>query len=154
VTEAEWLVSGDPELMLDWLASRVSPRRLRLFACACSRLNWEDLPDQRFHAVILIGERLADGPVAKAELDVVQLGFERAVEDLYQEDIPTSVPRQLLFPMFTSSDAQECAALAAYQGQFSPSGFEGIEVELTHDQADILRDVAGNPFRAVRFEQR
>ena len=35
MNEAEWLVCGDPERMLDFLKGKVSDRKLRMFAVAC-----------------------------------------------------------------------------------------------------------------------
>jgi hypothetical protein len=35
MTEAEWLVCTDPDLMLKQVGRRASSRKRRLFACAC-----------------------------------------------------------------------------------------------------------------------
>src|SRR5262245_6634951 len=45
MTEAEWLACTDPEQMLRFVYGRVSNRKLRLFACACSRRIWHYLTD-------------------------------------------------------------------------------------------------------------
>src|ERR1043166_1706423 len=38
MTEAEWLASGDPTPMLDYLLRTVRDRKLRLLSCGCLRL--------------------------------------------------------------------------------------------------------------------
>ena len=44
MTETEWLSSSDPAAMLAHLGNNISPRKLRLFACACCRLVWDGTP--------------------------------------------------------------------------------------------------------------
>jgi len=47
MTESEWLAATDPKPMLEFLAAKASERKLRLFACACCRLIWHPLIDER-----------------------------------------------------------------------------------------------------------
>src|SRR4051812_9670823 len=67
MTEAEWLASRHPLLMLESLRARASERKLRLFACACYRRVWG-----RLHLftrqVVEVAERLADGAATEDDL--------------------------------------------------------------------------------------
>src|SRR5262245_12611643 len=60
MTEQEWLAATHPSPMLEFLHSKASDRRLRLFACACCRRAWHLLHDARTRALVLIAERYAD----------------------------------------------------------------------------------------------
>src|SRR5262245_55004925 len=69
-TEAEWFASIEPNPMLELLQKRKpkpSPRKLRLFSCACCRQLWAVLEDLCRQAVE-VAERFADEQATLAEL--------------------------------------------------------------------------------------
>jgi hypothetical protein len=70
VTESEWLSCDDPGPMLAFLRATggVSRRKLRLFACACCRHVWEELPEAADRAAVVAAERYADGLASGREL--------------------------------------------------------------------------------------
>jgi len=53
-------------IFVDWLKFKPTPRKLRLFACACAHTI--DLPDPRSRAAVEVAERFADGLVTEEEL--------------------------------------------------------------------------------------
>ena len=53
--------------MLEHLRGRASDRKLRLFACAYSRLQWNLLADKRSRKAIEVAERYADGSAGEPE---------------------------------------------------------------------------------------
>jgi hypothetical protein len=87
------LKCADPALMLEFLRSKASDRKLRLFACACARNIWRFFPGERSRHVVAVSERYADGLATKDDLKVARkrsshceastsrsLAFEAAIE--------------------------------------------------------------------------
>ena len=63
--EAEWLTCGDPERMINHLPGRRGyARKLLLLGCACCRLVWDQMPDERLREAVRTAERFADGEVS------------------------------------------------------------------------------------------
>jgi hypothetical protein len=65
VSLASLMTPGD---LLTLLESRLSARKLRLFACAVARTG--PLPDAAFHNSIAVGERYADGRAKEIDISV------------------------------------------------------------------------------------
>jgi hypothetical protein len=74
MTEAEWLSSTDPIVMLAELQrnARASDRKLRLFGVACSRRVWPWL-DALGRAAVEVAEGYADGLAGPEELRAARL---------------------------------------------------------------------------------
>jgi hypothetical protein len=68
MTEAEWLASTDPQLMLQHLRGKASDRKVRLFGVACCRRVWKSLEHEAFRQAVRRAESYADGLVGRAEL--------------------------------------------------------------------------------------
>ena len=120
MTEQEWLVSTDPTPMLEFLRGKVSDRKFRLFGVACSRRKWSSLSERQQQ--FLGGfERLAEEQIT----DPMVLG---ALGDPLEsaQETSDSVARE-------NAKEDEGPALAAERRQ----------------QAGLLLDIFGNPFRPV-----
>ena len=134
MTEAEWLAGDDPAPMLEFLASRASPRKLRLFAAACTRRAWDRVAAPG-RAAVEVAERFADGRATPAELRAARLACKDAGGGgaWYAAASRPAV-------------AARNAALSALAG-----GDPGAERAA---QAGLLRDVAGNPYRPAAVDKR
>jgi hypothetical protein len=179
MTETEWFNCPDPTPLLKFLRRRASGRKLRLFCCACCRRVWHLLTDESSRQAVEVAERYANGLAGRDELDAAhatvsqpRCGYLSRPEVLLVSEAYTDAA--MLWRL--SSDVARCAAElfgtsgwyaceeAALRGDSSnPGGFPyhhkdrrdaylwATEVE-RDKQAQVLRDVFGNPFRPVTVE--
>jgi hypothetical protein len=69
MTEEEWFVCADPQMLLHFLLGRASDRKFRLFACACCRdFFWTSLRKESSREAIRCAERFADGLIGAESL--------------------------------------------------------------------------------------
>jgi hypothetical protein len=67
MTDSEWQACDDSHDMLQFLRGRASERKLRLFAVACCRRVWDDIPPGVARRAVEEAERAADGLVRSDE---------------------------------------------------------------------------------------
>jgi hypothetical protein len=138
MTETEWLACTDPQPMLVAVWERLSDRKFRLFGCACCRRIWHLLTDPRSRRAVEAEEQHAEGLIGAAELRVAR----KAAADLPGAGMAV--------PSGRYCQAQHPASTAAW-ATFAAAGHDRLtrwEAE-KQAQADLLRCVAGNPFRRV-----
>jgi hypothetical protein len=139
--EAEWLASIDPEAMLAHVNRKVTARKLRLFACACVRRAWPLLSNERSRQVVEQAERFADGLIGKKELAAA-----RAAAPGRGEDRATD---------WVAKAAADCAiAGASWAVTTSTRALalsSAVAVAEHREQAALLREVMGNPFRKLEI---
>jgi hypothetical protein len=82
MTEAEWLACTEVGPMLAHLGDDVSPRKLRLFACACCRRIWYLMQDELIRKVVRIAEQHADGRAGVSRLRRVTVSAEGVAEGM------------------------------------------------------------------------
>ena len=68
MTEEEWVSRYDPSGMLGFLGTKVTDRKLQLFAVACCRRIWHLLTDERVRKVVEVLESYTDYLVSDAEM--------------------------------------------------------------------------------------
>ncbi len=158
MTEQEWLQSADPLAMLEIPFGGISARKLRLFGVSCCRQNDDVFDDPREQHAIVTAEKLADGSITEAECSKAAAGLydirDELTEKFRLEWEVISFPLCLLAPRFAKDDASYCARTIAEFARYSALAFDGIEHELMSRQADLIRDIFGNPFRPVAFDPR
>ncbi|MGE3804075.1 MAG: hypothetical protein AB7K24_05305 [Gemmataceae bacterium] len=153
MTEAEWLTDKQLDRLLGHVHNSVSPRKLRLFACACCRRLWP-IVDSWCHLLCALAERHAEGEATAAE-----------VSQVAQEAGDPDWTAALAFEEAASfGDMLEAASNAAGNAAFAwaddvarddrrGSQFESVRAREQERQCHLLRDVVGNPFRRVAIEQ-
>jgi hypothetical protein len=168
--EKEWLACNNPTKMLDFLRSRADSRRLLLLSSACCRLVWHLLTAPRARQAVEVAERLADGHATPEEKQRAWRGanaartaiwrYNRRVEGAHPQT--TEKERRAIqsavattswllgneFDLHAAALASDRAAQAARVHKGSTlRGERAI-------QANLVRDIFGNPFRPVTFDPR
>ncbi len=146
MTEEEWFDWRNPQPLLDHLTDRASARKLRLFACACYRRVWPD-PPLVYRDLVENAEKIAEGA-------------ERPPFDLDVEDYARGGTGSILVApgawevadRVAGGAAAECQAAWQRDHPWDEYGV-GYGAEQFH-QANLLRDIFGNPFRPVVADPR
>jgi len=140
MTETDWLTCRYSYDMLDHIALVASPRKLRLFACACCRRLWHQLPDESRH-VVVIAERHIDGQAPREDLLTAirsaPQGRKKSGAHWNSVQLKPFAQAQRTALTFKSENPIENAWDAARESM----------TLLESDQCDIIRDIFGNPFR-------
>lgn len=134
-----WLESSDPEWMLCQL-EHTSPRKLRLLACACCRSIWALFTDARSHHSVEISERFANGSASEEELRVALHATLGSTDDMAW--IAAWVA------MLEARTVAEVVVSHLVGVRRATKGREPVFI------ADMVRDVFGNPFMPVAFDDR
>lgn len=153
MTEQDWLTSQDPQAMLSVLNGekpwgQVSDRKLRLFACACVRQVWHLLTDDRSRNAVEVAERFADGEATAEERRV---GADAAYDAMGTP--PNYLPDMTNLPNGKWANAAAAATNACWHDDQSRAVIWQTQQAgaLPAVQANLLRDMIGNPFRPVRL---
>jgi hypothetical protein len=143
-------------------------RRLRLFTCACCRLVRDLMTDERARKAVPLAEGYADGQVSKDEMKAAHKAQAKAFSGLLNishqcgpgfcaADCAHIATISLLYPsgdggaIFGTRYARYAAEFSSRRSLYS-SPDDGPSTRSAQRQADILRDVFGNPFRPVAVD--
>jgi len=170
--EREWLTGADINEMVSHLETQFrmhrtkkGQRRLRLFTCACCRLVFDIMTDERARQAVFLSERYADGEVSKAEMKEAHLRqakkFGRVLNISHRQtaaDWAHAATISLLYPSGSGGAvfATQYARMAAEcLGRGGPSYLPdfGPGTASAKRQANLLRDVFGNPFHPVTVDR-
>ena len=145
MTEQEWFNCTEPMPMLELVRGKASDRRLRLFACACSRRIWHLLPDRRSRKALEASERFADGMITPEKLRFVR-GDVRWSANMATRKSDDSEGVKWIVAHLAEPDAQR-ALFAVWPAAY----LCGRETQQPL-QCAFLRDLFGNPFRSITID--
>jgi hypothetical protein len=159
MTEAEWLACKYPGSMLEFHRTR-RPRKRRLFAVACCYWMWDLLADERCQRALRAAEEMADQADHTEQWDPwnqmqdVLTEFDERAGELGASDAPVERMREALeavcevtHPNILNVAEQVARRAARAVRAHQPDDFFAGD----RAQADLLREIFGNPFRGVRF---
>jgi hypothetical protein len=135
------LASADPAAMLAHVRGTISDRRLRLFACAVCRSCWGLFTDERSRQAVEVAELYADGATSVAAL---HRAYQTVMPLLW---IPHDTARERL-----AADAAVWACARELRLPANPGAMTWLalaDLLPPADQAALLRDLVGNPWRAL-----
>jgi hypothetical protein len=141
MTEAEWLVCGDPRPMLALLRGDDCGRKLQLFACACGRQLWKYIEDDRTRKAVEAGEAFADGLIGNDARRAATVGAHEVTSRFANiSSLGANCARR------TGHEAAAAvnAWLEYHRSRFPEATPPG--------RAELLRDIFGNPFQPATFD--
>src|SRR5262249_25085679 len=150
MTEAEWPACGEPGPMLKVVQPKMGDRKRWLYASACGRTIWDLLSPERGRTAVRILEDHADGLASWDELrEEYRTDIMIQPIDLSFRDLERDVIRDLIWEPISAGTtiALAAAELAEDQGTFQD--FFDKYFELEGKQAQLVRDIFGNPFRPL-----
>ena len=154
MTEAEWVTSDDHSRMTFFVAKQTSVRKLRLAEVALCRSVEHHLVDAHSCHVLSVCEAHADGFASDGQLAEVR---SRAVS-VYEGDLPRTSSRRDAYQLVHAADTEQRLRLQIDMIDlvlFAERPHQLISPELQAAciaEAEIIRDVFGNPFRPVAFD--
>ncbi|VTR97841.1 Uncharacterized protein OS=Sorangium cellulosum (strain So ce56) GN=sce5710 PE=4 SV=1 [Gemmata massiliana] len=181
MTEEEWLESIDPMHLWVSLDRNASNRKRRLFGCACCRRIWPLIPDARCRSAVITAEQFADGDVSRAELarakaqakaaSVEHSGAKAHARATSAEQwgrvltkhwaagaccsVALAKASDVVMAGRSAAVAQQTHAVLQLGRPFGSPESAAMTDQLAEQeqraQADLLRDIFGNPFRPVPF---
>jgi hypothetical protein len=145
------------------LSRKAAQRKLRLFACACVRRLRAIASPDRIQAV-RISEQYADGLASRTELEAA-LEQVRSLPDVipWDADMALSVfgpsdlsweklLAELILGLGPNLDAQAVAKQAVEIAAYAKKAPQAKRAGEMRQQAQLLRDIFGNPFRPAALD--
>jgi len=158
-SEKQWLYSSEPASMLKSFREEPSARKLRLFSCACCRRIWDRIDNSTYRECVEMAESYEDGIVTLS--DLIRTFFACAgpgnlasCAAKMTADCATGARITALNIAETCADVltgerQELFSKAAPlpENLLDQDLWEGAKSIERKQQAKLLRDIFGNPFR-------
>jgi hypothetical protein len=155
-TEEEWLRRDHPVSVVETMPRVPDERRLRLFACACSRRIWSLLVNEELRRVVEFAEALADGRLSPPDHEAARALIEpwsRPTCD-YGSAVSWALSGDDDFALIAAECARDAVASASTGGRrrFPSPGYKASIKSEQREQVSFARDIFGNPFRLVTFD--
>jgi hypothetical protein len=157
ITEKEWFAAKSVVPLREWVKDHLKTalRKQRLFATACCYRLWDHLKDERSRKAIEASEKFADGMINKKALIAARISATAAARKAPEPPVNSGVSwtpedaAQILANLNVSDMLIACTARVLYAT--ANLGLRTRRAEEA-EQAKLIRDVFGNPFRPAVFD--
>jgi hypothetical protein len=143
MTKEEWLTNKYQSELLNLVRDKASERKLRLFACAVTRREWQWLIRKRNRTAVEVAERFADGLATREELKKAADGafdnldsWGKRYDTLRNANITYAVEKSWMVSHYEAWDAANHVTGPA----------------ISAVQCDMIRCIFGNPFRSIGLD--
>lgn len=151
MTEEQWATTDRPNSVLYDIERNgrqlLTNRKIRLFACGCYRLIWNQITLPSIHRLVELAEARADRLIKQSELSKYR----------YAEGDPPRNSPDYLLQSYTKSllGSKVVPGYIAWltRSATNPERYQhGGQWQACPEQANLARDIFGNPFRPVAFD--
>lgn len=177
----EWLAAKSPYPMFDYLGRTVSPRKLRLFGIACCRRIWSIMTYDKCRDAVMLAERYVEGKVSRKEItrmsDQLRGEYLEMRNPMNSEDKESQVKKWCLYAAnnvlqdddsylrdarIRAGDPDLLWVWKAVNAAVENYHFEQVKDPPTKNkklyaeelaQANLLREVLGNPLSPIQFDK-
>src|SRR5262245_47131540 len=143
MSETSWLTSTKPYTLLSYIPRATPERKFRLFACASCRRIAALMLDERSLQCVGVVERFADDEATKAEF----LAAAQEAE-LAERSASGNPARRAAYAVVLAAVPFSDVYVSNVIGRVLAAAHHRQE---QNAQADLLRDIFGNPFRPIVF---
>ena len=165
MTEHQWLTTSNPWGLIDFVGPKASARKFRLFACACCRQVLNPFVSRLVVGAVTAAEAFADREISADTLTGIREVVAQVVIDADREGTHRETPYfdQLLRACLSvchPGNAAESAQDTSHATASAAADVQGVRyatqpAERSEElavQADLFRDIFGNPFRSSEIQ--
>ncbi len=151
MTEEEWKVHQGPKHIIKELEKQktLTSRKTRLFACGCYRLVWDQIHLVSIKLFVELAEARADRQIKQTDLQKYRTPQGKPNRNSADEHLWVFA-HAILEPIVNPSQIAWTTRLAGEPNKYNTDILN--EWEDCPEQANLLRDIFGNPFRPVDFD--
>jgi hypothetical protein len=147
VTEAEWLACDDTERMLTFLCEKTTDRKRRLFAVACC-LRVRNVMTDKAYLAVTAAELFADGLLSDRAMHAAWAAVGHPKSEV-RRYAATSARAVSCSPGYDGTAHAVASVLNAVVAHARPADADRARRIERAAQAELAREVFGNPFRAA-----
>ncbi|MGF1581071.1 MAG: hypothetical protein ACFCD0_17030 [Gemmataceae bacterium] len=159
MTEKQWLACTRPDWMLEHVRTKMSHRKLRLFAVACCRRTEQLFLDERCDTAVEVAELFADGLATQDERKQAAEGVRACrqglsgLDESYRAVRAAHLAASFLCAAFPFESAQAALTFCPRAIGFMSEDYLTTQRQEEELHCQLLRDIAGNPFQKIRLDR-